>query len=89
MVSFINLDEVNTRCADEFAQNTIDDMEKHTLECRSAEAWKAINLSCGRKFKFTNCVNAESIDNMKPKIKDHYAAVLNQATNDNLVKVFF
>ena len=29
-----------------------------------------------------------SIDNMKLRIKDHYAAVLNQAPSDNLVKVF-
>ena len=68
-VSLINLDEAYTRCAEEFAQNTIDDIEKHTLECRSAEAWKAINLFCGRKFRFTNCVNAESIDYMKLRIK--------------------
>ena len=47
-VSLINLDEVYIKCADEFAHNTIDDVEKHTLECRSAEAWKAINLFCGR-----------------------------------------
>ena len=89
MVSLINLDEAYTRCADEFAQNTIDDIEKHTLECRSAEAWKAINLFCGRKFRITNCVNAESIDYMKLRIKNHYAAVLNQAPSVNLVKVFF
>ena len=35
-VSLINLDEINTRCAEEFAQNAIDDIEKHTLECRTA-----------------------------------------------------
>ena len=46
------------------------------MECRSAEVWKAINLSCGRKFRFTNCVNAESIDDMKLMIENHYAAVL-------------
>ena len=34
-------------------------------------------------------MNAESIDNMKLRIKDHYAAVLNQAPSDNLVKVFY
>ena len=62
--------------------------EKHTQECRSAEAWKAINLFCGRKFRFTNCVNVESIDDMKLRLKDHYAAVLIQAPSDNLVKVF-
>ena len=33
-------------------------------------------------------MNAESIDNTKLRIKDHYAAVLNQAPSDNLVKVF-
>ena len=87
-VSLINLDEAYTRCADEFAHNTIDDIEKHTLECRSAEARKAINLFCGTKFRFTNCVNAESIDYMKLRIKNQYAAVLNQAPSDNLVKVF-
>ena len=87
-VSLINLDEVYTRCAEEFAQNTIDDIDKHTLECRSAEAWKAINLFCGRKFWYMNCVNAESTDNMKLRIKDHYAAVLNQAPSDNVVKKF-
>ena len=43
---------------------------------------------CGRKFRFTNCVNAESIDDMKLKIKDHYAAVVNYAPSDNQVKVF-
>ena len=48
--SLINLDEAYTRCAEEFVQHTIDDIEKYTLECRSAEAWKAINLFCGRKF---------------------------------------
>ena len=88
-VSLINLDEVHTRCAEEFARNTIDEIEKHTLECRSAEEWEAINLFCGRKFRFTNCVNAESIDNMKLRIKDNYVAALNQATSDNLVKVFY
>ena len=86
IVSLINLDEVYTRCADEFAQNTIDDIEKHTLECRSAEAWKAINLFCGRKFRFMNCVNSEFIDNMELGIRDHYAAVVNQAPSDYLVK---
>ena len=50
-VSLINLDEVYTRCAEEFAQNTIDDIEKHTLECRSAEAWKAINLFLWQKIQ--------------------------------------
>ena len=43
-VSLINLDEVYTRCTEEFAQNTTDDIEQHTLECRSIEAWKTINL---------------------------------------------
>ena len=43
---------------------------------------------CGRKFRFTNSVNAESIDYMKLRIKNHYAAVLNQAPSDNLVRVF-
>ena len=33
-------------------------------------------------------MNAKSIDNMKLWIKDHYAAVLNQAPSDNLVRVF-
>ena len=33
-------------------------------------------------------MNAESIDNTRLRIKDHYAAVLNQAPSDNLVKVF-
>ena len=84
----INLDEVYTRCAEEFAQNTIDDIEKHILECRSAEAWKEINLFYGRKFRYTNCVNAESIDNMRLRIKDHYAAVLNEEPSDNVVRVF-
>ena len=87
-VSLINMDEVYARCAEEYAQNTIDDIEKHTLECRSADAWKAINLFCGRKFRFTNCVNAESIDYMKLRIKDHYAAVLSQAPSDNVEEVF-
>ena len=86
MASLINLDEAYTRCAEEFAQNTIDDIEKHTLECRSAEAWKAINRFCGRKFRFTNCVNAESIDYMKLRIKNHYVAVINLATSDNMVE---
>ena len=31
-------------------------------------------------------MNAESIDNMKLSIKDHYAAVLNQAPSDNVKK---
>ena len=61
-VSLINLDEVYVKCAEEFAQNTIDYIARHTLESRSAEAWKSTNLFCGRKFRFTNCVNAESID---------------------------
>ena len=70
MVSLINLDELYTKCAEEFAQNAIDYIEKHTLECRSAEVWKTINFFCGRKFRFTNCVIAESIDNMKSRIKN-------------------
>ena len=38
-VSLINVDEVYTRRAEEFAQNTIDDIEKHTLECRSVNCF--------------------------------------------------
>ena len=82
------LSDVYTKCAEEFAQNKIDDIEKHALECRSADGWKAINLFCGRKFRFTNCVNAESIDDMKLGIENHYAAVLNQASSDSLINVF-
>ena len=33
-------------------------------------------------------MNAESIDDMKLRIKDHYSAVLNQAPSDDLVTVF-
>ena len=83
-VSLINLDEVNTRCAEEFAQNTIGTYSGMPIG-RSLES----NLFCGRKFRFTNCVNAQSIDNMKVRIKDHHAAVLNQAASDNLVKTFY
>ena len=79
-VSLINLDEAYTRCAEEFAQNTIDDIEKHTLECRSAEAWNAINLFCGRKFRFTNCVIAESIDYMKLRIKKPLCRCIKSST---------
>ena len=42
-----------------------------------------------QKLRFTNCVNSESIDDMKLRIKDHYASVLNQAPSDNVVKVFY
>ena len=86
--SLINLDEAYKRCAEKFAQNTIDDIENHTLECRSVEEWKAINLFCCRKFRFTNCVNAESIDYMKPRTKNHFAAVINLANSDNMANVF-
>ena len=48
----------------------------------------SIIINCGRKFRYTNCVNAESINNMKLRIKHHYVAVFNQAPSDNLVKVF-
>ena len=87
MVSLINLNEVHRKCVEEFAQNTIDDIEIHILECRSAEAWKAINLFCGIEFRFTNCANSESIYDTKLKIKNHHAAVLNQAPSVNLVMV--
>ena len=50
-VSLINLDEAYTRCADELVQNTIDDIEKHILECLSVEAWKAINLFLWQKIQ--------------------------------------
>ena len=33
-------------------------------------------------------MNAGSVDDMKLQIKKHFAAVLNQAPSDNLVKVF-
>ena len=41
-----------------------------------------------RTFRFTNCVNAESIDNTKLRIKQHYAAILHEAPSDNLITVF-
>ena len=87
MVSLIMLDEVYAKCAAKFAQNEIDDIEKHTLECRSVKAWKAINLFSGRQFRFTNCVNSESVDDMKLETKSRYAAVLNQAPIDNLARI--
>ena len=79
----INLDEVYTKYAEQFAQSMIDDIEKPTLECQSAEALKAINVFCCKKFRFMNCVDAESIDNMKLRIKNHFAAVLYQPASDN------
>ena len=46
-----------------------------------------VAMCCKKKFRFTNCINVESIDYMKLRIKkNHYAAVLNQAPSDNLVK---
>ena len=41
--ALIKLDVVKEKCAEEFAQNMIDDTEKDTLEYRSAAFWKAVN----------------------------------------------
>ena len=87
-VSLINLDEVYTRCTEEFAQNAIDYIEKHTLECRSAEHGKQSIFFVAETSDLRTALNAESIDNMKQRMKDHYSSVLSQAPSDDLVKVF-
>ena len=56
---------------------------------RPVEAWKAINLFRGRKLRFTKCVNAESMDDMKLMLKNHYAAVLIQAPSNNPVNALY
>ena len=64
--------------AETHAMAIIDDIQSQIYERRTAAAWKSINELCGRKSTPLSCIKASSIDQVKEKLRQHYANVLNR-----------
>ena len=56
----------------------IDDIQSQIYERRTAAAWKSINEFCGRRSTPLDCFKASSIYQVKEKLRQHYANVLNR-----------
>ena len=72
------LDRTNAFVAETHAMTIIDDIQSQIYERRTAAAWKTINEFCGRKSNPLSCIKASSIDQVKEKLRQHYANVLNR-----------
>ena len=78
--------------AETHAMAIIDDIHSQIYERRTAAAWKPINGLCGRKSTPLSCIKASSMDQVKEKLRKHYANVLNRPPppspiNDDVVTV--
>ena len=60
------------------AMAIIDDIQSQIYERRTDVAWKSINEFCGRKSTPLSCIKASSIYQLKEKLQQHYANVLNR-----------
>ena len=56
----------------------IDDIQSQIYERRTAAAWKSLNEFCGRNSAPLSCIKASSIDQVKEKLQQYYANVLNR-----------
>ena len=56
----------------------IDDIQSQVYERRTAAAWKSINELCGRKLTPLSCIKASSIDQVRERLQQHHANVLNR-----------
>ena len=56
----------------------IDDIQSQIYERRTAAKWKSLNEFCGRKSTPLSCIAASLIDEVKEKLRQHYANVLNR-----------
>ena len=56
----------------------IDDIQSQIYERRTAAAWKSINEFRGRKSTPLSCIKASSIDQVKERLRQHYANVPNR-----------
>ena len=72
------LDRTHAFVAETHTMAIIDDIQSQIYERRTAVAWKSINEFCGRKLTPLSCVKASSIDQVKKKVRQHYANVLNR-----------
>ena len=55
----------------------IDDIQSQIYERRTSAAWKSINELSGHKLTPLSYVKASSIEQVKEKLRQHYANVLN------------
>ena len=72
------LDRTHAFVAETHAMAIIDDIQSQIYERRTAAAWKSINEFCGRRSTPLSCIKASSIDQVKEKLRQHYANVLNR-----------
>ena len=72
------LDRTHAFLAETHAMVIIDDIQSQIYEHRTAAAWKSINEFCGHNSTPLSCIKASSIDQVKEKLQQHYANVLNR-----------
>ena len=75
------LDCTHAFVAETHAMAIIDDIQPQIYERRTAATWKSINELCGRKSTPLSCIKASSIDQVKEKLRQHYANVLNRPSH--------
>ena len=55
------------------------EIDSHKSTNVETAAWKSINEFCGRKSTPLSCIKASFIDEVKEKLRQHYANVLNRS----------
>ena len=72
------LDRSNAFVAETRTIALIVDIQSQINERRTAAEWKSINEFCGRNSTPLSCIKASSIDQVKEKLRLHYANALNR-----------
>ena len=73
----LELADAHARQAEAYVTQTVKEIESASANCRHGAAWKSINRLTGRKAKPNTVVAANSIEDRKQKMADHYKNVLN------------
>ncbi|KAL8624491.1 hypothetical protein ACOMHN_053034 [Nucella lapillus] len=68
---------VHSTKAGEFADQPVDEICRNTFECHPSAAWKALNKLCRRKLPALNCLSADSVEDRKGQLQQHYSRILN------------
>uniref|UniRef100_A0A1I8HIG2 Reverse transcriptase domain-containing protein n=1 Tax=Macrostomum lignano TaxID=282301 RepID=A0A1I8HIG2_9PLAT len=72
-----NLQATYAQRTELFIEEAVQEIQAATDNCRHTAAWRAINRLTGRRPRPTTVVGAESIEQRKSLLVDHYRQVLN------------
>ena len=82
------LDRTDAFVAETHSMAMIDEIQSQIFERRTAAAWKSTNKFCERKLTPLSCIKASSINQVKEKLRQHYANVLNRPPPPSQINIF-